>query len=480
MLLLPFILATWQGVDRPRLEPVDYRLAITIDFPTEVLHGRARLAVVNGDQTPASEVSLLLYRMLRMETAGDAENRSLPFSQAIVSFDDFPQLQVNQVLVRLPRPLQPGDSTVVTLEYAGYLAGYAETGMLYVQDRIDPAFTILRTDAFAYPEVGYPSRSANSGWANRSFHYEIQVTVPDSLRVANGGRLVGVARREGQATYVYRDIRPAWRLDIAIAPYQELVRGGSKVFYLPADSTGARRVLRAVRGSLALFRDWFGPLVGDTGFSVIEIPNGWGSQTDRTAIIQAAAAFQDSTRVREVYHEVSHLWNAPSTDSAPARWNEGLATFLESAAAVALDSAEDHLVPDMVNRLRSWYARRPEHAGVAMIDYGRHQITGLSYSTGAVMFYLLERVVGREEFKRIIGGFYRQFARSGATTQEFAEYAAAAGGMPACAVLNEWLLGVAGWRKLGAGEDPGSMVGRYRQAANCRLGAGDAFGLPGR
>jgi hypothetical protein len=289
--------------------------------------------------------------------------------------------------------------------------------------------------------------------------------------VANGGRLVGVTRREGQATYTYRDIRPAWRLDIAIAPYQELVEGGSRVFYFPADSSGSRRVMNAVRSSLALFHQWFGPLVGDIGFSVIEIPDGWGSQADRTAIIQSAAAFQDSTRIREVYHEVSHLWNAPSTDSTPARWNEGLATFLESAAAVALDSAEDQLIPDLVNRLRAWYARRPEHASVAMIDYGRHRITGLSYATGAVMFYLLDQVVGREEFRRIMGGFYYQFARSGATTEEFAEYAVAAGGRPACAVLKDWLLGVDGWRKLEAGEQPESMIGRYRQAASCRLGA---------
>jgi hypothetical protein len=343
--------------------------------------------------------------------------------------------------------------------------------MLYVQDRIDPAFTILRTDAFAYPEVGYPSLSANSGWANRGFHYEIQVSVPDSLHVANGGRLVGVSRREGRATYVYRDIQPAWRLDIAIAPYRELVEGGSRVVYFPADSAGAARVMRAVRSSLALFQEWFGPLAGDTGFSVIEIPNGWGSQADRTAIIQAAAGFQDSTRIREVYHEVSHLWNAPSTDSAPSRWNEGFATFLESAAAQVLDSAEDHLVPDVINRLRSWYVRRPEHAGIAMIDYGRHQITGLSYSTGGLMFSILDRVVGRENFRRIMGGFYRRFVRSGATTQEFAEYVAAAGGPPVCAVLKDWLLSVDGWRNLESGEDPEAMISRYRQTAACRLGA---------
>lgn len=472
MLMLAVLLATGQTTDRPRLEPIDYHLAISIDYPRETLTGTARVTVVNRDRRPAQEVSLLLYRMLRVESVANGEDRPLEFRQEVASFDDFPQLQVNHVRVTLPRPLEPGDSAVIGLRYAGYLAGYAETGMAYVQDRIDPAFTILRTDAFAYPEVGYPSFAANTGWDNRSFHYEIRVTVPDSLRVANGGRLVALIRQPGLATYVYRDIRPAWRIDIAIAHYGELTAGGSKVFYFPGDSIGARRVLSAVLRSMKLFTDWFDPLVGDTGFTVIEIPNGWGSQADRTSIIQSAAAFQDSSRVPEVYHEVSHLWNAPSTDSASSRWNEGLATFLESAAAVALDSAaDDQLIPSLVHRLETRYSTHPEYATVPMVDYGRRMITGLSYPTGGIMFYLLDRLVGRVSFGRIVGGFYRQYAASGATTGEFAAYAVAVGGPPVCALFRDWLLTVEGWGKIKAGVAPAALIANYRGTNSCRLEA---------
>ena len=86
------------------------------------------------------------------------------------------------------------------------------------------------------------------------------------------------------------------------------------------------------------------------------------------------------------------------------------------------------------------------------------------------MFSLLDRVVGRENFRRIMGGFYRRFVRSGATTQEFAEYVAAAGGPPVCAVLKDWLLSVDGWGNLESGEGPEEMISRYRQTAACRLG----------
>src|SRR3972149_6477562 len=49
----------------------------------------------------------------------------------------------------------------------------------------------------------------------------------------------------------------------------------------------------------------------------------------RIAAIQSAAAFKDPEQHREVYHEISHLWNVPPTDRPSPRWNEGQASFLE-------------------------------------------------------------------------------------------------------------------------------------------------------
>jgi hypothetical protein len=468
--MLAALVPQLQTAERPRLEPVDYRLAISFDYPKETMHGTARLEVINRDRVPVSEISLLLYRMLRVERADDGEDRRLRFTQEVVSFEDFPQLQVNHVRVTLLHRLRPGDTATIGVRYAGYLLGYSETGMRYIQDRIDPGFTILRPDAFTYPEIGYPSFAANQGVGNRAFHYEILVTVPDSLRVANGGRLVEVTRANGLATYRYRDIRPAWRMDVAIAPYGRLVQGGSSVFYLPGDSIGGVRVLHALQTSMTLFRDWMGPLVGDTGFSVIEIPDGWGSQADRTAIIQTAAAFRDAGRVREVYHEVSHQWNAGSTDSAPSRWEEGLAMFLESAAVTAIDSTvDDSLIPRMVDRLRSRYREHPEQRSIPMIDYGRRRVTGLSYLSGAVMFSLLDQLLGRRALGELLGTFYRRFAVAGASTREFAHYAVDHGGSPVCALLRDWLFTVEGWRKLDAGIPPDDLIRAYHDTTECRL-----------
>ena len=58
-----------------------------------------------------------------------------------------------------------------------------------------------------------------------------------------------------------------------------------------------------------------------------------------------------------------------------------------------------------------------------MIDYGKANMTDLSYSVGALMFDLLYRLIGPDEFNAVIGGYYRKYSISGATTDDFVRYA---------------------------------------------------------
>lgn len=146
---------------------------------------------------------------------------------------------VNHVVVPFPTPLPPSGDVVLQVEYGGYLAGYVETGTLYVKDRVDESFTILREDADAYPTVRVPSARANRAAGLAEYDYPARITVPKTHVVANGGLLMERTEKDGKATYVYRNIKPAWRMDFAIARYGLLERDGFRVFHLPADSGSA-------------------------------------------------------------------------------------------------------------------------------------------------------------------------------------------------------------------------------------------------
>jgi hypothetical protein len=64
-------------------------------------------------------------------------------------------------------------------------------------------------------------------------------------------------------------------------------------------------VLEAVRRSTDYYSELFGR-PEEVGYTVIEIPNGWGSQASDYYFLQSAAAFEDPKRISEVYHEIGH------------------------------------------------------------------------------------------------------------------------------------------------------------------------------
>ena len=446
------------------VEPVRYALDLVVDYDAEQLRGSCSVTVRNRSLAAVDHVPLLLYRLMSVSSVRGAQDAGLPFVERVVSFEDFPQLQVNAVTVSLARPLASGDTTSIEVAWGGYLLGYAETGMLYVKDRVDTAFTILRNDAFAFPLVGYPSFAVNHAAPLPSFEYVVSVTVPARLTVANGGRLVGRTVHGGAVTYVYRNILPAWRIDVAVARYGVLESGSTRVFHLAGDSAGGARVLRAVAGAMRLYTDWFGPLRGTPSFTVTEIPDGWGSQADVTGIIQTAAAFQDSTRQHEVYHEVSHQWNVPPLDRPSPRWNEGLATFLEYLTVEKLEGRATLAGQEdsTIERLREMFAAEPGYRTIPLIQYGKEQLTGLSYSVGFLLFDVLYRLAGEGEFNSIVGGFYRRYAESGASTDDFVRYAQRVAGDRLRPFFDDWVYTTKWYDQLSAGASVADFVRRYR------------------
>jgi hypothetical protein len=448
------------------LRPAHYDLAITADLASQRIDGTARIRLRNENKVPVDEASFLLYRLLRVGDVRDAAGRTMRFDQSVVTFEDFTKLQANHLRVPLVPALAPGQETVVEIQYEGHVLGYAETGMAYIRDRVDTAYTLLRDDSYAYPLAGYPSVGVRRRAGLPVFDYTARVTVPSSHTVANGGRLIERIGNGPTTTFVYGSVKPSWRMDFAIAPFGTVRRGRLAVFHLPSDSAGALRVMIAMERTLALFTRWFGPLEGDSPFSVIEIPDGWGSQADVTSILQAAAAFRDPKREGELYHEISHLWNVPDDAGPSSRWNEGLATFLED---VATDSLNGRATTDSVAiRYARWLRGRLEADSalrtVPPAAYGANNMTDWSYSVGSLMFFNLYRLVGHETFGRIVGGYYRKYARTGASTADFVRFAKQQSRVDLTAFFDEWLYSTRWTGVVLSAQSARDLYQRYLQA----------------
>jgi aminopeptidase N len=311
-----------------------------------------------------------------------------------------------------------------------------------VKDRIDSAFTIIRSDALAFPTIGGLSSAVNRSRPRRDFMYDVSVRVPPGFVVATGGAGRHAANADGTTTWHYASGRPSPFLNVAIAPFDTLTDAGVRVFFFPADSAGARRLMASTQTALRTLAQWYGPLRTELNLAITEIPDGWGSQASLVGgIIQSAAAFRDSQRLGELYHELSHLWNAADTDRpSPPRWNEGLAMFVEHLLREQVDGWNGRAESEtrLLERVKKRLAADSGLRRVPFADYGKHAMTDDSYSVGELMFATLHDLVGREHFNAIIGGYY-QTHPAGGTTREFVAFAKQTEPMDLDAFFDDWL-----------------------------------------
>ena len=449
---------------------IAYDLNIIVDYDNEKIEATCGLTVENRFQHPVSRLPLVLYRLMRVASVEDEQGRKLDFSQQVVSYEDWDKFQANFIEVNLKSAIQPRARATLKIAYGGYLSGYTETGMSYVRDSINRDFTIIRPDCLAYPQVGIPSWSVSraAGW--QAFDYTVRVTVPDSLTVANGGRLIERLAGEQQVTYVYKNILPAWRIDVAIADYRLLEDPslGLRVFYFKADEPGARRVLEAMRNCLQLYAKWFGPLASKTDFTVIALPEGYGSQSDVTSILQTRDAFLNPEKLVQLYHELSHLWNVKPLDPLPPRFeSEGLAMFLQYLTREELEGRTGDLeaaARRTFEALKLKCRENPRLLEVPMIDYGREQLTDYSYTYGMLFFYVLAKAAGREPLLQAIGSIYQSFCQTGATARQFLENLQNRLGLNLEAFYRSWVFNTEAIRDICAFSSLDDLVRKYALA----------------
>ncbi|MFY8299990.1 M1 family aminopeptidase [Pseudoalteromonas sp. SS15] len=397
-----------------------YELNYDINIEKRTLAASGIITVINTSSKDANHIPLRLYRLLKVSKLLDMKGNELAFTQQVLSNEDWPVLQTNYIEIELDTPIKPNQFFKFEIKFDGSLRGYSETGMNYVKDNISKDFSIIRMDALAYPLVTYPNDKVNKKakfWLN-TYDYDVTISVPEELVVANGGKLLSHHINNHKSVYRYVNKLPAWRMDFAIANYQLYSKGNYAVFSWESKES-SQKLLEQIVLTFDLYSKWFGPLQKDLGYTFIEVPKNYGAQADVTAVIQDAQGFKELDRV---YHEISHQWNVKSLDTHSPRWNEGLATFLEELTLDKFGKSGHLHVQTEKNlaRLKKLFKDNPLYSKTAFIDYGENGLN--SYTVGMVFFRLLYDLVGENKFNALIGGFYKDYYASGATAEQFVQY----------------------------------------------------------
>lgn len=400
-----------------------YDLELSFDFTNEILNGTCNVTIENKSDTSVDEIPFLLYRLMKVTSVQNHQGKELCFVQNAVSFSDFEKLQVNSITIN--ENVKPHSIIILKIQYNGYLLGYQETGMKYIKDRISTNFTMIRNDAYSYPVLAKPSIVfLRRNITSNNFTYKLSVTVPDSLMVANGGRLLSKKTEKGNSTYKYESKKPNWRIDIAISPYRLETTERLDIFYFPNDSANAKALLNHGNETLQLYTQWWGKLKNENSITLIETEEQSGGQADETAILLPQESFK-SDSYAQLYHELSHLWNVKINEKqgVSPRWEEGLASFCQYYVDEYFNPEKKGLLDKAANgtlkRLKKNFDSEPEMYHIPMYEYGNKEKTGYSYNQGMVMFTVLYKWLGKEKFDLAVCSFYEEYHNTGATTKDF-------------------------------------------------------------
>jgi hypothetical protein len=406
----------------------------------------AEMTVENTTSVEIKDISLLLYRLLEAESVTDKQGTPLPFTQDVVKFSDEPSLQVNQVKIHLGGGLAPGKASIVRLTYSGGIFGYPEV-MMYVRDRIDENYSLVRPDAFSYPMLCNPSWESLMEAYRSRFTYDIEATGPKGYTIACGGVLKKQVAQDDSQQFYFQSRIPTWRMDIAMAKFEviEDTKNSLIVYCLSGDKPGAENVLKAMERSLNFFSESFGGLDDFHGFTVIEVPDGWGSQASDYYIVQTAAAFKDPSKLSEVYHEIAHMWNVRAR--APldrSRWfDEAFASYFEGLAIRAFEG-EDAFQAYMERRrdrfIKSAAQDRKDYE-TPIADYWKEELGQNSYTKGAWSLYVLHRLIGDDAFKSTVKALRSEFSRRPAGFEDFVKIAESVSGKNLKKYFDEWIFG---------------------------------------
>ena len=145
--------------------------------------------------------------------------------------------------------------------------------------------------------------------------------------------------------------------------------------------------------------------------------------------------------MRQLYHEVSHLWNVNSNDQYYSRWSEGLATFIEY---LTIEKLEDRPYLDYVS---DWYLKlvRKEMESdsllrvTPLIDFGKMGIESYSYEIGMIMFQVLYQVMGERDYNKCIRTYYSDYYLKGGTTDEFVATAKKVSATKLSKFFDDWI-----------------------------------------
>jgi len=454
--------------DVKHLITTNYALDIEIDYSQELVYGHCLMTIENSSDEEIETVPLLLYKLFNVLSVKDTLDNRLSYNQEVVPIVDWPAFKVNFIEVTLPESLQPEQGYTLAIDYAGPLLGNTEAAR-YLHDHISKAFTIIRSDCDAYPEIGVPVDSIMMARGFRpTFNYTINVTVPKGMIASNLGKLDSLVHTEYKTIYTYSNIKTAFRMDVCVADYSILEYSdlNLRIHYFPDDSAGAKNIAEHYENAINYYTRLYGKISGPDHFGIMEVPSEYGSQSDVSGMLLQAKNFGPESNFLGLYHELSHQWDPVEKGTLNVRWSEGLADFHQYYLQRELDGKTDALKGGFENA-RYWFKHalqnNPEYLEIPFAEHGVQGVTDLSYLKGMMFFTVLCYYMGEDLFFQMMRSYYQTYFIRGASLEDFVSHLELYADPGAEKLIQDWIYNTRSNEYITGDLSPEDIVALYKK-----------------
>ena len=303
------------------------------------------------------------------------------------------------------------DEIVIEIEYSGQIHPPVKDSEMPVMGYIKQDFVELACYSAWYPVP-----------ANMDTHLFFDVTLKgpkDWTWEANGT----LKKTEDSSEWHWQQRSLVNDITLVGLPVGNAHLDSESLFWGPSGMIGSQKVLDSdVRRLRTLLEDWLGPRVTEEPIRFVITPRKLGGAYARSGLIVVGGGYPTDAKLRRqvlqaMCHEICHDWFCKASVKNYDNWvDEALAEYC--SIMITDDYFEDDFLDWRLKITREKLEKQGHVQSIRNLTRDQDESYAAYYFRGFLLLNELSEIVGKKQFRDIIGEFARVSVKSDAVTSE--------------------------------------------------------------